>query len=125
MHRNYCYHENQADSHELSIEEIRSLFLRLKQKGIIHMMYVGGEPTLRKNVLEECTNIFQNNWIITNGSIPPLELKNVYYGVSVDGSEACHDEIRGKGSYKRILENYSNRKKTFINVTLHTLNMHT
>lgn len=81
--------------------------LRKDNPHIIHMSWVGGEPTLRKDLLREGTKYFPLNWIVTNGTIPfPENLSNATaFAVSLDGPELYHDDIRGKGVFRKAIQN--------------------
>ena len=66
--------------------------------GIMRMVWMGGEPLLRKDVLKEGVKLFPQNTITTNGTLPLLNLgSEIKWVVSLDGPEDINDEIRGKG----------------------------
>ncbi|MBI4831474.1 MAG: radical SAM protein [Candidatus Lindowbacteria bacterium] len=78
---------------------------KLRDRHQIHsMVWMGGEPLLRKDVLAEGVKLFPTNTIVTNGTIDLLDLRDCVYVVSVDGPEAINDRVRGEGSFKRILK---------------------
>ena len=68
---------------------------------------VGGEPTLRPDIIEVfCEEMPRRICIVTNGTYPLKRYKNLYfYWVSVDGTERIHDNIRGKGTYAKTKQN--------------------
>jgi MoaA/NifB/PqqE/SkfB family radical SAM enzyme len=69
---------------------------------------MGGEPLLRRSVLERGTRLFRQNTVTTNGTIPLVDLgPGVLYVVSLDGPEDLNDAIRGKGVYRKVLRNLS------------------
>ena len=44
--------------------------------------------------------------VVTNGTLPIPRFDNIYfYWISLDGTESVHDNIRGKGSYKKTKDN--------------------
>lgn len=122
LHCHNCYWWTQEHYPEMSLEKIREFFVNLKKEGITHCTYVGGEPTLRPDVLEVCTKIIPYNWIITNGTTVPPDVNNALFGLSVDGTQKVHDDIRMNGLYQKIWDNYSCRSKTFITTTLMNAN---
>ena len=77
--------------------------------------WVGGDPLIRKDVIERCKGYFRYNTIVTNGTIPLPDWPDVSWYISVDGDEALHNEIRdpesswsknGKpGLHARVKEN--------------------
>lgn len=75
--------------------------------------------------------------VVTNGTLPILRFDNLYfYWISLDGTESVHDNIRGKGSYKKTIDNILKYisgpncngkppwKDTWITMILNTLNFH-
>lgn len=67
------------------------------------MVWMGGEPLLRKDVIREGVKLFNRNTIVTNGSIDLIDLGKVIYVVSLDGPEAINDQVRGEGCFKRVM----------------------
>ena len=68
---------------------------------------VGGEPLMRKEVIETfCDEMPRRVCVVTNGTYPLPRFNNLYfYWVSLDGTEQIHDSIRGKGSYAKTNKN--------------------
>jgi len=83
------------------IERLREL---KKRHGINSMLWMGGEPLLRPDVLLEGTKLFSSNTITTNGTRDLLDLPNCNYVVSVDGPPEINDAIRGKGAFLRVMK---------------------
>ena len=74
--------------------------------GIRSMLWMGGEPLLKPDLLARGVRLFPNNTITTNGTAPLLDLgRGVLYVVSIDGPEDLNDSIRGEGTYHRVLAN--------------------
>jgi sulfatase maturation enzyme AslB (radical SAM superfamily) len=102
----HCYFKNQGFSQELSKEKWIKLLKEVKEKGVFWAAWVGGEPLLRQDLIKECKNFFTFNWIITNGTIPLPDWKDVFFFVSIDGPEEIHDQIRGiRGTYQKARKN--------------------
>lgn len=71
--------------------------------GITSMLWMGGEPLLRRRLLAEGVKLFPRNAITTNGTIPLVDLgPEVLYVVSLDGPEDLNDALRGTGTYRRV-----------------------
>jgi MoaA/NifB/PqqE/SkfB family radical SAM enzyme len=123
----HCYHFHGKDvfeKKEIPIDEWKRRLNELHKSGIRAILLVGGEPTLRNDVLMLAQRIFTHVAIITNGTIKvPDEYQNIIY-VSVDGSEERNDSIRGKGVFSKIIKNYSGDNRVAINMTLMEENYH-
>ncbi|MHA2392394.1 MAG: radical SAM protein [Promethearchaeota archaeon] len=77
--------------------------------GIVQMVWMGGEPLLRKDVLELGIKLFPQNTITTNGTLPFINLgPKIRWVVSLDGPEEINDEIRGEGCFKKVITNLNN-----------------
>jgi len=107
--------ENGPPENELSLDEYVKLFKDLNGNGLIYLEFTGGEPYLRDDVDEIIIQAFQNisslqfAAITTNGynaehiirktrkilqGIPPD--CSLVLGVSIDGNQRLHDELKGK-----------------------------
>lgn len=100
---------NPNDPHnEMDTPTMLSELTRLQhQHGINSMLWMGGEPLLRPDVLIEGTKLFSTNTITTNGTLDLLDLPRCNYVVSIDGPQEVNDAIRGKGSFQRIMNTLS------------------
>jgi MoaA/NifB/PqqE/SkfB family radical SAM enzyme len=77
---------------------------KLRDRHRIHtMVWMGGEPLLRKDVLTEGVKLFAENTIVTNGTIELIDLGRCVYVVSLDGPETLNDRVRGKGCFARVM----------------------
>lgn len=96
---------------EVMIKEIEEYRRRYE---IFVMLWMGGEPLLRKDVLRLGVKLFPQNVIATNGTLPLINLgPDIKWTVSLDGPEEMNDEIRGKGSFKRVITNLNNLPENF------------
>ncbi|MCX6814314.1 MAG: radical SAM protein [Candidatus Aenigmarchaeota archaeon] len=117
----HCYHfhgKGEFRKEEFPIEVWEERFRGLHRSGIRAVLLVGGEPTLRKDVLMLADRIFPFVYVITNGTIKIPEEFNHRLFVSIDGSEKTNDSIRGDGTFSRAMENYSGDRRVVINMTL-------
>jgi len=74
--------------------------------GIRSMLWMGGEPMLKKDLIARGLRLFERNTITTNGSVPLVDFgPEVLYVVSLDGPEPLNDRIRGEGGFKRVMRN--------------------
>ena len=96
---------------EVMIKEIKKY---KRRHGIYSMVWMGGEPLLRKDVLKLGVKIFPRNVITTNGTLPLINLgPKIKWVISLDGPEEINDEIRGKGSFKKVIKNLNNLPDDF------------
>jgi sulfatase maturation enzyme AslB (radical SAM superfamily) len=70
------------------------------------MLWMGGEPMLRKKLLARGIRLFEKNTITTNGTVPLIDFgPELLYVISLDGPEELNDSIRGAGVFKRVMGN--------------------
>lgn len=109
----------EVEKNELSYEDYKNIFEDEFSQGCKSVFLIGGEPTLRMDVIELAYSYFDRNMtLISNGLIKiPTNLK-FPFAVSVDGGEFVHDKIRGKGTWKRIFDNYSDDHRVILSSCL-------
>lgn len=104
----HCYFFADPQKREMEPDEIIAKISEMTGgKGKVwNCTWVGGEPLLRKEIVERLIPRFKYNKVVTNGTISlPDWRSGVTFYISVDGTEEIHDEIRGKGSYARLKKN--------------------
>jgi Fe-coproporphyrin III synthase len=120
----------QVRQQELTVDAFKELCLMLRKRGIRHATLTDGEPLLTEQSREKCkvaAEIFDQTWIITNGTFGFPRFRNTLYIVSLDGDEETHDRIRGNGVFARIRQNISSGgipTDCYCNTTLSKLNYH-
>lgn len=67
--------------------------------------WIGGEPLLRKDLIEIGMKYFKSNLVATNGTIELPNWPDVNFYISVDGPKDMHDAIRGAGMYEKTRKN--------------------
>jgi MoaA/NifB/PqqE/SkfB family radical SAM enzyme len=112
----HCFDERHAATGDLPLEILDKLLREGKNCGIDQVSFTGGEPTLHrrfKEIIERVTEAGYWFSFVSNGvsflRLYPLLLKNRrwFVGVtfSLDGArEETHDRLRGKGSYRRVMQ---------------------
>ena len=117
----HCYfyeEEKSRKNEELPLKIWAKRFSELYAEGIRKILFVGGEPALRLDILELADSIFPVLHVITNGTIKiPNSFKHILF-LSIDGMEETNDRIRGAGTFRKLLENYKNDPRVIINMTL-------
>lgn len=97
---------------------------------------VGGEPLMRKDVVELFVKEFPKRaCVVTNGTFPILHLKDIYfYWISIDVDKKTHNQIRGNCAWESTRKNVidyvqSNGKKAWkdiwITMTINSKNYKT
>jgi MoaA/NifB/PqqE/SkfB family radical SAM enzyme len=126
----YWWTTREPTAGELTPEQwrivIRNSFKKMK---IANVTVVGGEPMLRKDVVQVFSEEMRNRMnVVTNGMFPLIAINGLYF-VSIDGTEETHNSIRGPNTYARIKKNVKTfvdaGGKVTINMTLNTLNYRT
>ena len=115
----HCYFYEQDVPEELSDKQWIEKF-EILTKGVLGKMrsatWIGGEPLLRKDLIELGKKYFTHNLIVTNGLIPLPNWTDVQFHISLDGDEEAHEKMRNqKGIYKQIMKNAN---RTELNITM-------
>ncbi len=96
----------------LSFDDLDRLITEGKKLGIYFYTISGGEPFIRKDLLDlyelhnDCSfQVYTNGTLIDDKTVERLQkLGNVAPALSVEGFEAETDARRGKGVFKRVME---------------------
>lgn len=100
------YFREEHDSKEMKAEEfLEGLKILQKRHNIISMGWSGGEPLFRSEVVQKGVKLFKMNQLFTNGTLPIPKMRRLITFISMDGTGPIHDEVRGKGTYSKIMEN--------------------
>jgi len=110
LHCTHCYWwlNRKDNDQDLSAERWREIIKRtFKKHGIYIVTLVGGEPTMRPDIIQVfCEEMPRRVCVVTNGTYPLKRFENLYfYWISLDGTETVHDSIRGRGSYAKTKQN--------------------
>lgn len=138
LHCTHCYWWlNRKENEELTVEQWKEIIdTKFKKNHVFIITLVGGEPTMRPDVIELFVKEFPKRVsIVSNGTFSLKKYNDLYfYWISVDGTQEVHDTIRGKGAYastrKNILDyvekNGDNAwKDIWISMTINSLNYKT
>ncbi len=116
LHCTHCFVYRDGNPNEPVDEptdaEVLAQIRELRDRHSIQsMLWMGGEPLIKKDLLREGLKLFKKNTITTNGTIPLADFSestgNLLYVVSLDGPEELNDAVRGQGVFRRVLENLS------------------
>jgi 12,18-didecarboxysiroheme deacetylase len=127
----HCYAQSEDRNYpgEMSTEEGKAMIDDLAAYGAPVLLFSGGEPTIRKDLLELMhyakskgmrVVISTNGTLITEEKAKQFaEVGLSYVGVSLDGSRDTHDKFRGlKGSFDKALVGIRNSRDAGIKVGL-------
>ncbi len=117
----HCYtdSENRKYKDELTTDEGFALIDDLSSFKIPSLLFSGGEPLIRKDILSLIQRAADKEIrpvISTNGTLIDREMAHnikdagvVYVGISLDGMEEVNDSFRGvKGAYSRAMKGFDN-----------------
>lgn len=137
----YCYWLTSTQHQQLRLDEVVGITREAVVGGIIHATWIGGEPTLRPDVLMAVTPLVPINWVVTNGMFAKKGLagkgweiwdvedlpKNTWVIISLDGVSEAHDSSRNHpGLYAEIVNRFfdtQRSRRTLTTTTLHRGNV--
>lgn len=110
----HCYSERHAATGDLPVEILQRLITEGRDNGLRHIAFTGGEPTLHRRFADIVACVDEAGYtfsLVSNGSTFPklasvLSARRGFTGItfSLDGAtEPTHDELRGAGSYRRVM----------------------
>lgn len=125
----YAHAKDFAFENELNTEEGKALLDDLAHFGVPVILFSGGEPVMRKDLLELARYAVEHGMravISTNGTLITPEKARLfkeiglsYVGISLDGMEEVNDRFRGvKGAFQAALKGIRNCQKADIKVGL-------
>ncbi len=105
-----------SEDAELSTEKVKEIILQIKDMGIKHIIFSGGEPLLRKDLVEiirfarqagiEMADLITNATLFDEGMAEKLvEAGLTHIGISIDGLSPTSSRIRGPGVFEKVVEN--------------------
>jgi len=136
----HCFSDSgNPDPNELTTEELFNLIDQMKDAGTFFLAIGGGEPLLRDDlfrIIKYARENFIAVSIVTNGLLINKEIAKKFdelnlntITVSIDGLEKTHDQVRGKGNFRKainkikILRKYCRTAPLAMRVTINSLNI--
>jgi len=125
-----CFWKDNTIKNELSLEEIKRIYLEAKEAGFLVSILWGGEPLIRKDITEIIKFVknvanFAIVGIVTNGWFLPEKINEFgndidFILISLDSPRSEeHDRIRGlQGLYDKILESVEIVKTSYPKISL-------
>ena len=101
-----------AESQELSVSDWGRIFGEAEELGVSVILLAGGEPLLRRDVLEAASKrpgilfpVFTNGTLLDDAALRLFDgHRNLVPIVSMEGDESATDSRRGQGVYIQIAE---------------------
>jgi MoaA/NifB/PqqE/SkfB family radical SAM enzyme len=81
---------------------LHQLRLLRDRHGIRSMLFMGGEPMIRRRLVLKAMELFESSSIVTNGTYGIPSVPGHLVTVSLDGPEAQNDALRGEGVFQRV-----------------------
>ena len=66
------------------------------------MLFMGGEPMIRRNLVMQAMPLFERSSIVTNGTYGIPSVPGHLVTVSLDGPKEMNDPIRGEGVFDKV-----------------------
>ena len=106
-----CYAGDYDRSLELSLEEIDSVLMQMKEMGVYFAVISGGEPFFREDIFDIFRKhsdmaflVFTHGGLIDERMVEKLiEVGNVMPAFSLEGYEKETDERRGQGHFRKVM----------------------
>ncbi len=107
-----------SNKEQMTSDQWEDIFKQAKELGISFILLAGGEPLMRKDVLEKASQIKEIIFpIFTNGTIIDEEYiklfdanRNLVPVISIEGDENKTDARRGKGTYELLINKIDSLK---------------
>lgn len=103
----YFFAEDHKGEKELSVDQWIEKLEAMKADGhpMLLCTWVGGEPMVRKPLIEVGRKYFKHNTIVTNGTMELPDWEDCNYVISIDGTEEAFARMRAPGIYQKIKQN--------------------
>jgi len=116
----HCYNlqlDNDIDR-DVPLDQWKARFEKMYDKGIRLVQLMGGEPTLRMDVIQQAVKTFPFVYVSTNGLIKIPDHWDIKIILSIDGMREKNDKIRGEGVFDKAIKNYRGDGRVLINMVL-------
>lgn len=95
---------NQARDRMDDATMLHQLRVLRDRHGIQSMLFMGGEPMIRRKLVLEAMQLFKRASIVTNGTYGIPSVPGHLVTVSLDGPQELNDAIRGAGVFQKVRE---------------------
>lgn len=127
--RHCLFSASPAQKRSLSLAELQSATDQALALGCRIFYYTGGEPLIYPGLFDylrrllgqypDAHAVILTNGLLMNELLPQFQdLERLHLQVSLDGLEESHDQIRGRGSFKALMQNLTALRKAGRTTTL-------
>ena len=115
----YFFAEDHENEKELSIEKWVEKLEEMKAAGHPMMLctWVGGEPMMRKKLIDVGRKYFKHNTVVTNGTVELPDWDDCSWVISIDGTEEAFSKMRAPGIYQKIKDNVKRHPELRIQIS--------
>ncbi|MFB6089238.1 MAG: radical SAM protein [Candidatus Aenigmatarchaeota archaeon] len=124
----YCGIRDNINKEGFSHEEAMALIGEMGKLGTKKLVFTGGEPLLRDDIgtlISKAGNLGISVSLNSNGILLPQKIEDVknvdFLVLSLDGPKEVNNDLRGNGSYEKVMESLDIAKEYGINVGLTTV----
>lgn len=103
---------NEARDKMSDANMLHQLAVLRDKHNIRSMLFMGGEPMIRRGLVLEAMNLFERSSIVTNGTYGVPSVPGHLVTVSLDGPEAYNDRLRGEGVFRKVRQSIFDRDPT-------------
>lgn len=123
----HCYTGPPSD-HELTVKDIEQILTEFQTMQGLRLLITGGEPLMHRefnrinSILPEYALrkiLFTNGILLAESLLRRLNVDEIQ--VSVDGLEEAHDSLRGKGTFKKVMQCIENALYKDFEVSVSTM----
>ena len=113
MHCEGCWSGTYGRKYNMSFEDMDKIVTQGKEIGVYLYMMTGGEPMVRFRDVEalakkhnDCTFALYTNSTLISEEVcrRVVELGNITFFISIEGSEETNDKRRGEGHYQAVMK---------------------
>lgn len=95
---------------KMSDEKMLYQLKKLRDKhDITSMLFMGGEPMIKSDLVFEAMKLFETSSIVTNGTYGIPSVPGHLVTISLDGPKAINDPIRGEGVFDKVKQSVHER----------------
>ena len=127
----HCYFfAEEHKERELTPDEWIEKLEAMKAAGDPMMLctWVGGEPLVRKKLIETGRKYFKHNTVVTNGTMELPDWTDVTWVISIDGTEEAFAKMRAPGIYQqdqgKCPTSCSSENSNFVRITSSDQRLH-